>query len=258
MTHTTPSALATAVLLGLFSATAQAAPLTSWLTLGDVAQAPFLASATPGSGNIVDFGGQATLLGTASRVFEDDAPLAAGALNLSGNDAVDSFALTSALNLAGTALDDDAAGLYAMEGSAMFYTYAVQAGDTLSFDWRLLGQPSTGGAPVPDAAWLVLGDATGPSSSAIMLGQTGGLSTLSAGWLDSGTQHLTHTFSQAGNVTIGFAIADVNSFETTSVLAIQNVTLSTAPVPEPEGLALLLAGLGVLVTTRMRGQKTTV
>ncbi len=240
--------LAAASLLAASTASAaQAASLTSWLSIGDVSQASALANPQAGStAPSVNLGSQAYLLGTASLGFEDDAPLPAGALNQSGNNVVDSNALTSALSLPGAALDNDAAGLYAMEGSALFNTFTVHAGDTLSFDWRLLAQASAGGEPVPDTAWLVLG------SSVIKLMDGSSLSTVNAGWLDSSVQHSQYTFSTGGTVKIGFAIADVNSFDTTSMLAIQNVALTNAAVPEPESLALLLAGLGVLAAVRKK------
>lgn len=224
--------LAATGLLALSSTMAQATPLGNWLTVGDVSQAYQLGA--------IDLAGHAYLLGTASLDFADDAPLAAGALNLSGNNPGDIGSLTSAMGVSGTLFDDDTNGHYAYEGSALFSApLNVQAGDTLSFDWRLFSQVSTGPIPVPDAAWLVLGN------TAIKLADVGALSTVNSGWLDSGSQHLTRTFTQSGSVRIGFVVADVDSYDTSSVLALQNIQL-TAAVPEPDSLLLVLTGVLLL------------
>lgn len=224
--------LAAIGLLGLTSSIAQAAPLVDWMTLGDVRQSYLLGP--------LDLGDSALLLSTDSFEFADDAPLAAGALNLSGTSPVDIGTLTTLMSLAGTPFDDEAQGHYAYEGSGLFsMPISVQAGDTLSFDWRLFGQVGTGPIPVPDAAWLTLG------TTAIKLSDIGSLSTLTNGWLDSGTQHVSHTFTQAGSVRIGFAVTDVNSYDTSSVLAVQHMALTPA-VPEPESLGLALVGVLLL------------
>lgn len=224
--------LAASSLLGLSATMAQAAPLVDWMTLGDVRQAYLLGP--------IDLGDSSLLLTTASLDFADDAPLAAGALNLSGTSPVDVGTLTTLMSLTGAPFDDEANGHYAYEGSALFSApLSVQAGDTLSFDWRLFGQVSPGPIPVPDAAWLTL------DNTVIKLADIGSLSTLNQGWLDSGTQHLSHTFTQAASVRIGFAVADVDSYDTSSVLALQHLALTPA-VPEPESLGLALVGLLLL------------
>lgn len=218
-------------LLSLSNAMAHAAPLNTWLTAGDVAQGSQL-------GNI-DLSAPGYLLGTASLDFADDAPLATGALNLSGNNPLDNASLTDMMGVPATLFDDELNGHFAYEGSALFNTVTVQAGDTLSFDWRLLTQINTGPISLPDAAWLILGD------TAIKLADTDSLSTMTGTWLDSGLLHVNHTFTQSGPMKIGFVVADMDSYDTTSVLAIQHIGLTPA-VPEPEGLALALTGLVIL------------
>lgn len=226
-----PRSLTAAGLLMLVSAAAHAAPLNTWQTAGDVTQATQLGA--------ISLGQTSYLLGTASLNATDDAPLAAGALNLSGQNPLEIGDLTATIGLPGAILDDEANAHFAYEGSALFNTVNVQAGDTLSFDWRLFGQINTGSMPAPDAAWLILGN------TAIKLADVDGLTTVNGTWLDSGTQHISHTFTQAGSMKIGLVVADVDSYDTTSVLAIQNVGL-TAAVPEPEGVALALTGLLIL------------
>jgi hypothetical protein len=224
-------ALSATGLLAMSCAMAHAAPLSSWTTAGDVTQ-----NADLGAIHLVQ---PNYLLGTAGLAFAEDAPLAAGALNLSGQAPQDIVSLTSALGLPDTILDDEANAHFAYEGSALFNTVSVQAGDTLSFDWRLFGQVNTNAIPVPDAAWLIL------DHTAIKLADVDSLSVMTNAWLDSGLQHISHTFTQSGLVKVGFVVADVDSYDTTSVLAVQNIGL-TAAVPEPESLALALTGLIIL------------
>lgn len=238
--HNTPflRALVASAALAL-DTPAMAAPVGGVLTLGDVAQASALGS--------IDLGGPALLLGTASTLYEDDAPLTAGALNLSGTAAADVATLTHDMGLPGDAFDDMDNAAYAYEGAAAFANVDVRAGDTLHFDWRLFGQLATGPLPTFDAAWLVIGQ------DIVRLGDTSAAGTLQGDWLDFGLRHVSHTFTQAGSVRIGVVLTDVNSFDGTSVLAVQNLALTPA-VPEPESVALLLAGLGVVAGARRRRQ----
>ncbi|MFN3887371.1 MAG: PEP-CTERM sorting domain-containing protein [Aquabacterium sp.] len=229
---------AAAIAAGLtLASTAFAAPVTGLTTLGDVTQASTLGS--------INLGGPAYLLGTASTAFEDDAPLPAGALNLSGTAAADIADLSVALGVAGSAFNDEDNGLFAYEGSALFTTLNVQAGDTLSLSWRLLGRPDNGPLPTFDAAWLLVGQ------NAIRLGDTATATVGQDGWLDTGLQQLSYSFSQAGLVRIGLVVADIGSFDGTSVLAVQNLAV-TAAVPEPGSTVLALSALGVLAGLRAR------
>lgn len=223
--------LTAAGLLSLASAVAHAAPLNTWQTAGDVTQNTQLGA--------ISLGSTSYLLGTANLNAADDAPLPAGALNLSSQNPLETADLTAAIGLPGSSLDDETNGHFAYEGSAMFNTWNIQAGDTLSLDWRLFGQINTSAMPTPDAAWLILGN------TAIKLADIDSLRTVNNTWLDSGTQHISHTFTQTGPMKIGFVVADVDSYDTTSVLALQNIGL-TAAVPEPEGVALALTGLLIL------------
>lgn len=224
-------ALTTGGLITLSGAVAHAAPLNNWLTAGDVAQGAQLGS--------IDLTTHSYLLGTASMDVAEDAPLAAGTLNLSGQNPVDTTSLTGTIGVPDTLFDDEAQAHFPYEGSALFNNVNVQAGDTLSFDWRLFAQPTTGSMPAPDAAWLIL------DNTAVKLADVGNLSVMTGTWLDSGLQHVSHTFTQTGLVKVGFVVADVDSYDTTSVLAIQNIGLTPA-VPEPEGVALALTGLLIL------------
>jgi hypothetical protein len=191
----------------------------------------------------------ALILGTASTVFDDDAPAAAGSYNASGLDPLE----TSPANglEAALGLPQGAMGVDAYEGSGAQQSFTVAAGDEISFDWRLLSRNNGTASTEPDTAWLIWTE--GSVSHLIKLGDIGSLAmqTGAAGWLDSGVLHHSFTSSFSGQVTVGFGVADIGSFGNTSLLAIQNVSL-TAAVPEPESMALALVGLILLGRTARR------
>lgn len=233
--------------LALASA-AQAAPLgngdfsaglSGWTTTGDVAvaQGTLFSELDIGSAPRL-------LLGTASSLHQDDHPAAIGHYNLSGRDTVaGGLDLESSVNLAPGALDDADTGSFAMEGSSASQSFSVQAGDTLRFDWQLFTREGAGGLNLGDTVWLVLTTASGTQLT--KLGDTASLPLLDAGhgWSASSLSTQSITFSQAGSITLAWAVGDVNDFATTSLLSIGNVSVTA--VPEPGSVALLLAGLSV-------------
>ena len=88
------------------------------------------------------------------------------------------------------------------------------------------------------------------------LGDTASLSLTNAGqgWSASSLSTQSITFAQAGSVTLAWAVGDVNDYGATSLLSIGNVSVTA--VPEPQSMALLLAGLSVAalaVRRRNRG-----
>ena len=232
-------------LLSLLTTQANAAPLqnggfmglTAWDVAGDV-------DVRGGTEMGLDLGSaHALLLSTAASFTDDDAPAAIGAYNLTGTDpllAGDPNGLEASLGLPTSAM-----GLNAYEGSSAKQTFTVNAGDVVSFDWRLASRNSGARYDEPDAAWMIWNE--GSSTSLTALGNTASsaMATLPNGWLGTSWQHLSFTSNYTGQVTLGFAVADVNSFTTTSLLGIQNVAV-TAAVPEPESLALVLTGLVLL------------
>ena len=236
-----------ALVLGL-AATAQAAPLTNsdfsaglsgWTTAGNagVAQGTLFGELNIGHTPRL-------LLGTASSIYQDDAPATAGHYNLSGQGPLEGgLALETSLNVAPGAFDDIGGGNYLMEGSSASQTFSVQAGDTLSFDWQFFTREGAGGLNLGDSAWLVLTTTSGTQLT--KLGDTASLSLLDAGqgWSASslGTQSI--TFAQAGSVSLAWAIGDVNDYVGTSLLSIGNVSVTA--VPEPGSVVLLLAGLSI-------------
>jgi hypothetical protein len=242
-----------AALLSLLTSSANAAGvqngdftqgLQAWQTAGDVGVQSSSALGLP-LGNA-----HATLLlGTAVTFTDDDAPAVAGAYNLSGNDPVlsgEPAGLEASLGLPLNALGSDV-----YEGSSARQTFTVSAGDVVSFDFMLATHGLS--ASEPDAAWMTW--RMGANSPGLTkLGDTTSMNmfALSNGWLGTGWQHVSFTVANAGQVTLGFAMADVGSFTTTSLLGVQNVTVAAA-VPEPESLALVLTSMVLLgaATRRM-------
>jgi hypothetical protein len=219
---------AAALLAALLAAPAQAAPigtLVGWASLGDV-----------------QISGTTASLTTASLLYEDDFPSAAGAYNLSGVAAADvgvPGGIETFVGLPIGMLDPDPLnGVVALEGSAIKHVIDVQAGDTLSFDWVFSSMESL---PTDhnDYAFVVIDD---------VLTLLGDVASASAGGRFS--QH----FAVAGKAQIALGVVDVLDYDVTSRLEIGAFDLSPAQtVPEPETLAL---GLGALALSVLRRRST--
>lgn len=148
--------------------------------------------------------------------------------------------------LGATALDGP---VQAYEGSAIRRSFTVSAGDVLSFDWRLL----TNDGAMPDRAFVALdgvfaaaglADATAAQAAGAALGYGAG-----TGWAS-----FSHTFASSGTHTLALGVVDAGDYVGSSALQLDNVMLS--PVPEADGLALALAGAGLLAAggRRRRGR----
>lgn len=175
------------------------------------------------------------ILSTASVLYQDDHPLPAGTLNVSGNGALDNW--LGPLDDAAGVAPGGLAGGAAYEGSAAWQTFTVQAGDRLSLRYNLL----TADGLSPDLAFVAFGgqaytlatadQALLPTSGAHQLGETG--------W-----QTWSFTFTQAGTVRLALGVADVGDASGTSTLRVDDVTVT--PVPEPQAVLMLAAGLGLI------------
>lgn len=130
----------------------------------------------------------------------------------------------------------------AMEGSAfVMQNITVAAGDMLSFDWTFYTNEAEAGALADAAYFSVLNDTTALLANAAN-GITGdaGLSGFRAA--TGGT--FSHTFAQAGNVSLVFAVVDTDDVTASSALAVNNLAIT--PVPEPKDWMLIAAGLGLV------------
>lgn len=172
-------------------------------------------------------GGNFTL--TTAFNADDDAPF-----NISGQPAawIDTLELAAGLPFHALDLTDEPA----YEGSLAKQSFTVQAGDTLSFNFSFSTQETL----FQDRAFAVVG------------GQLFTLATRSGS--TPGVHGFSHTFASSGTVTLAFGVVDTGDFNGVSTLAVSDVTL--APVPEPAGWALWLAGAaGLAATRRLRRQR---
>ncbi len=156
---------------------------------------------------------------------DDDAPF-----NLSGSPAAYIDQVEAGAGVAAFALD--LTGEPAYEGSVAHQSFAVLAGQTLTFSWSF----STLEATFQDRAFAVVD------------GQLFTLATRSNA--PAGTQTFSHTFAAAGTATLAFGVVDTGDFNGVSTLAVSDVSL--AAVPEPAEWALMLAGGAALALARRR------
>jgi plastocyanin len=130
----------------------------------------------------------------------------------------------------------------AMEGSTyVLKDIAVNAGDTLRFDWTFYtNEPETGA--LADAAYFsVLNNLTTVLAHAASgINGDAGFSGFRAATGGS----FSHTFASAGTYDLVFAVVDTDDFVTSSALAVNDLTVT--PVPEADTYALMLAGLGLV------------
>lgn len=240
ISHTTAKVSAIAFgLLGTLavahSANAASLNLTNWDILGDVTT----------SENQVN-------LSTASSIETDDYGLnaPAGTFNFSGNDPVDVMELKHFLGLSARSLDPSNATFGTFEGSAIKQTFMAKAGDVLTFDWNFLSNDSV----LPDYAFVILNDVFSSLADTSSV-----LSTSSFFKQETGVQKFAYTFDADGEYTLALGVVDVDDFDSSSALSIENVELTTTTstsVPEPTSvLSVLVFGILGAASILKRTQK---
>ncbi len=157
--------------------------------------------------------------------------------NHSGVSAVD---VNDLAPFAGVNVSDLDVGGWAAEGSAMKQVLNVGAGDTLSLDfWFGLTSQDIGVSGFEDLAFVAIN------------GQI--VQTFTLGMLPSVGQ-FSYQFLTGGPVTLAFGIVDINDYAGVSEFRLDNISVTA--VPEPETIAMLLAGLGVVGATVRRRRAT--
>lgn len=250
----------------LVAASAHAAPLqngsfsaglSNWTTIGDVA---VLTGSVAGN----DFGSTPTLvLGTASLTEDNDAPSAAGAYNVSGTSAAMAGQTNGAevnLGLPIVAFASSLGADDAVEASSAAQSFFLNAGDTISFTWQVLTRDAFAGSndAASDSAWLAFSLAADPQQPAtVTQTQLGNIGTLALsagdnGWLVTGVHTFSFTATTGGTARLGWGLNDMVDNNGTTLLAIQNVSVQAAAVPEPASIALLLAALGIIGLSTLR------
>jgi hypothetical protein len=178
-------------------------------------------------------------LSTASLAFEDDFPLAAGALNLSGTAAAEAGIAPASIEtfagIAAGALDADLL-LQAYEGSAVRRSFSSAANMQLSFQWTLDTRDDT----FPDLVFAVLdGQLLQPGTAAdATLPASGPFS------FTTGVRGFATPLIGAGPHTLVIGVVDIGDYNMTSTLSISQVLLQ--PVPEAPALPAMLAGAALL------------
>ena len=233
------------------------AGLSHWTTVGDVAVVT-----GPAAGHF--FGGGTTLvLGTASLSNQDDTPFAAGAYNVSGSDvalAAQANGAEANLGLSTGAFASSAGADDVVEASSAAQSFFLNAGDTISFTWQVLTRDAYAGNSdsVNDSAWVAFSLAADPQQAATVtqtqLGNIGTLALMtgSDGWRVTGLNTFSFTAATGGTARLGWGVNDMVDGTGTTLLAIQNVSVQAAAVPEPASVALLLVALGVIGLSTLR------
>jgi hypothetical protein len=157
--------------------------------------------------------------------------------NHSGVSAVD---VNDLAGFAGVNVGDLDVNGVAYEGSGIRQVLNVAAGDSLSLDfWFGLTSQS--------------GDVTGFQDLAFVAINGLVVQTFSLGVVPSVGQ-FSYQFLTGGPVTLAFGIVDINDYAGVSEFRLDNISVTA--VPEPETIAMLLAGLGVIGATVRRRRAT--
>jgi len=207
------------------------AGLSGWSTLGDVSVqvgAAFLTSASLG---------------------EDDYPASASAFNFSGTAAATVGVVGGVEEFSGLAIGDldpdinnDVA---AYEGSALKQTLSVHVGQVLKFDWQFFTNESAGGQ---DYAYVAINGV-----KTVLASPLNAATNSSPFSRETALSTFYYTFTGTGPATIAFGVVDVNDFNVSSALRLDNV--QAVPLP---GAAWLFGPALLAVVRRNRRKFETV
>lgn len=188
-------------------------------------------------------------LTTASKFNQDDYPLDAGALNVSGNEPEQTnigTGLENYLGLADGSLDIDSFSAQAYEGSAMKLSFNLKAGDTLSFDYSFATRDVGASNIGKDYSFIVI---NGKLSTLSDVGKTTASHASSNDLASTGLTSFSFKADHTGNFDIYFGVVDIGDFNASSTLRLYGSQL-VAAVPEPDTAILSLMGLGLVCLVR--------
>lgn len=142
------------------------------------------------------------------------------------------------------------------EGSYIYQDFSVTAGSSISFDYLFLTNELenslTNDMGIVSLSYLPFTGSVSPVAStysALVNSTVGGYD------LMTGVQTYTFDVLASGTARLGFAILDVGDAEVQSSLYLDNVSVASAPVPEPATILLFGAGLAGLIGFKRRREK---
>jgi hypothetical protein len=172
-----------------------------------------------------------------------------GHIETTGNFTAGAPAVAAALGLTGPAIAGLGQGS-PINGSAIYRTFLISAGQTLSFNWNFVSDELTETPTFNDFAFMTINSGT-PSLLASRNTSTWNFVSPPPGF-DAQTNWAgySQTFAVGGSYTFGFAALNVGDAGHNSALLLDNFQLS--PVPEPTTAALVVSGAVFLRRKRFR------
>ncbi len=222
--------LASFALLAVTSSLAHAAPingdfptdLSGWVASGDAA--------------VRDGGAFMTTAFDASDDFSVN-------FNFSGTPADSSNNLESDGGMAVGALDPDSFNsIFAFEGSQIFQTFNILAGEYLTFDWQFFSNGNTGA----DYAYVAIDGVV--QSFAAQTDATTSSTTYGYAFETAASTFQSSVFLTDATIQVAIGVVDVNDLTETSAIRVDNVST----VPEPTTTMMALVGVLVVMARRRR------
>jgi len=146
------------------------------------------------------------------------------------------------------------------EGSAFKLDLGmVTAGSTITFNYDFLTNDSAPPNGHNDFAFITLTGNTG--NTPIVTDEVTSLQTPTTGVgnpfvLETHYQTYTININTTGNYTLGIGVVDGTTFDTSSALLVDNISVNPgAAVPEPSTIGLIIAGAGSFLAARRRLRK---
>lgn len=161
------------------------------------------------------------------------------ALVLTGDTAYYASDLETFLGLATGSLNDVGNG-ETSQGSAIRQTFTANAGQALSFKWDFLTSEATPSQFFNDFSFITI-----DSLSKLADTSSEFVPSTTAFDKETGSQTFSYVVPTTGTYSLGIGVIDVGDSYNSSGLLVDNVALSSTPVPEPNS-ALSVLALGVL------------